>query len=169
MWDIFQSVIHAGDALPFPEDFDRDAFQSHWFNAQTSYVAVDGSDVLGMYKLGANYPGLGSHVANATYAVRAAAQGRGIGRALVQHSLAQARSDGFMAIQFNYVVGSNAPAVDLYKKLGFAIVGTLPKAFRHKQLGLVDAYVMYRFLQPQTSNNSLRHESRLLDPSNDEK
>jgi|GEM_PF-1141160 len=74
-----------------------------------------------------------------------------------------------MAIQFNYVVGSNAPAVDLYKKLGFAIVGTLPKAFRHKQLGLVDAYVMYRFLQPQTSNNSLRHESRLLDPSNDEK
>ena len=34
----------------------------------------------------------------------------------------------------------------LWKKLGFAIVGTLPKAFRHRELGLVDAYVMYRFL-----------------------
>ena len=32
------------------------------------------------------------------------------------------------------------------QKLGFAIVGTLPKAFRHRELGYVDAYVMYRFL-----------------------
>jgi ribosomal protein S18 acetylase RimI-like enzyme len=54
-----------------------------------------------------------------------------------------------MAMQFNYVVSTNAPAVELYKKLGFVIVGTLPKAFRHKQLGLVDAYVMYRFLSSQ--------------------
>jgi ribosomal protein S18 acetylase RimI-like enzyme len=46
-------------------------------------------------------------------------------------------------------VSSNAPAVELYKKLGFTIAGTLPKAFRHPKLGLVDAYVMYRFVQPQ--------------------
>ena len=149
MWDIFQSVIAVGDALPFSNDFDREAFQSHWFGAQTSYVAVVGSDVLGMYKFGANYPGLGAHVASATYVVRPAAQGKGIGRTLVQHSLAQAQSAGFMAMQFNYVVSSNAAAVELYKKLGFTIAGTLPKAFRHQQLGLVDAYVMYRFLQPQ--------------------
>ena len=64
-------------------------------------------------------------------------------------SLAQAQEAGYMAMQFNYVVSTNAPAVELYKKLGFAIVGTLPKAFRHKQLGLVDAYVMYRFLSSQ--------------------
>ena len=30
---------------------------------------------------------------------------------------------------------------------GFSIVGTLPKAFRHKRLGYVDAYVMYQLLQ----------------------
>lgn len=151
MWDIFQSVIAAGDALPFSDGFDRGTFQSHWFGVQTSYVAVTGSDVLGMYKFGANYPGLGAHVASATYLVRPATQGRGIGRALVQHSLAQARNNGFLAMQFNYVVSSNAPAVELYRKLGFTIAGTLPKAFRHKQLGLVDAYVMYRFLQLQDS------------------
>jgi len=146
MWDIFQSVIAAGDAMPFSDDFDRETFRSHWFGVQPSWVAVAGSDVLGMYKLGANYPGLGDHVASATYVVHPAAQGRGIGRSLVQHSLARAQSEGFLAMQFNYVVSSNAPAVELYKKLGFAIVGTLPKAFRHKRLGLVDAYVMYRFL-----------------------
>lgn len=149
MWDIFQSAIAAGNALPFSDDFDRETFQAHWFGAQTSYVGIDGSDVLGMYKFGANYPGLGAHVASATYVVHPAAQGKGIGRALVLHSLAKAQSDGFLAMQFNYVVSSNAPAVELYKKLGFTIAGTLPKAFQHKQLGLVDAYVMYRFLQPQ--------------------
>lgn len=149
MWGIFHSAIAAGDALPFSDDFDRETFQSHWFGAQTSYVAIAESDVLGMYKFGANYPGLGAHVASATYVVHPAAQGKGIGRTLVQHSLAQARSGGFLAMQFNFVVSSNAPAVGLYKKLGFTIAGTLPKAFRHRQLGFVDAYVMYRFLQPQ--------------------
>ena len=146
MWVIFQSVIAAGDALPFTTDFDREAFHSHWFGTQTSYVAIADSAVLGMYKLGANYPGLGSHVASATYLVGPAAQGKGIGRALVLHSMAQARSEGFMAMQFNYVVSTNAAAVELYRKLEFTIVGTLPKAFRHKALGLVDAYVMFRFL-----------------------
>ena len=52
-------------------------------------------------------------------------------------------------MQFNYVVSTNAPAVELYRKLGFAMAGILPKAFRHKRLGLVDAFVMYKFLQPQ--------------------
>ena len=149
MWEIFRSVIATGDTLPFSEDFDRTTFRSHWFGTQTSYIAVDATSALGMYKFGANYPGLGSHVANATYLVSPAAQGRGIGRALVLHSLDQAKKAGFMAMQFNYVVSTNAPAVELYKKLGFAIVGTLPKAFRHQQLGLVDAYVMYRFLNSQ--------------------
>lgn len=149
MWGIFQSVVSTGDALPFPVDFDQATFRTHWFGSQAAYVAVTEAGVVGMYKLGANYPGRGSHVASATYAVSPAAQGRGIGRALVNHSLSQARASGHLAMQFNYVVSTNAPAVELYKKLGFAIVGTLPQAFRHAQLGLVDAYVMFRFLQPQ--------------------
>lgn len=149
MWRICQAVIAAGDALPFSDDFDRGTFQSHWFGSHTPYIAVTDVGVLGMYKFGANYPGLGSHVASATYLVNPEVQGRGIGRALVQHSLAQAQDAGYMAMQFNYVVSTNAPAVGLYKKLGFTIVGTLPKAFRHKELGWVDAYVMYRFLSSQ--------------------
>lgn len=149
MWRIFQEVIAAGDALPFSEDFDVGAFQSDWFGPHRSYVATSDDGVVGMYKIGANYPGPGSHVASATYLVSPNAQGQGIGRILVQHSLAQAQDEGYLSMQFNYVVSTNAPAVELYKKLGFAIVGTLPKAFRHRQLGLVDAYVMSRFLLSQ--------------------
>ena len=62
------------------------------------------------------------------------------------HSLAQAKARGFHAMQFNFVVASNAPAVALWRKLGFAQVGHLPEAFRHPQLGLVDALVMYKVL-----------------------
>ncbi len=51
-----------------------------------------------------------------------------------------------MTLQFNFVVSTNQVAIALWKKLGFAIVDTLPKAFDHKKLGYVDAYVMYRFL-----------------------
>lgn len=151
MWTLFRSVIAPGDALPFSDGVDRDTFRAHWFGAHIAYVAVAGARLLGMYKLGANYPDLGAHVATATYLVDPSAQGRGVGRALVEHSLAQAQRDGFMAMQFNYVVSTNRPAMALYRKLGFAIVGTLPKAFRHRQLGLVDAHVMFKFLQAQDS------------------
>ncbi len=85
-------------------------------------------------------------MASATYVVDAPAQGQGVGRALVQHSLERARAEGFLAMQFNYVVTTNGPAVALYRKLGFDVVGTLPNAFRHGQLGLVDVFVMHRFL-----------------------
>ncbi len=146
MWRIFEAVIAIGDALPFAEGFTRETFQVHWFGAPGTWVAVAGAEVLGMYKLGANYPDRGSHVASATYLVSPASQGKGVGRALVEHSIGEAESKGFLAMQFNFVVSTNAPAVELYKKLGFAIAGTLPNAFRHQRLGLVDAYVMYRLI-----------------------
>jgi ribosomal protein S18 acetylase RimI-like enzyme len=99
-----------------------------------------------MYRSAANHAGRGAHVASATYLVAPEAQGRGIGRTLVVHSLARAHQAGFAAMQFNYVVSSNTGAVALYRKLGFRVVGTLPRAFRHARLGDVDAWVMYREL-----------------------
>lgn len=146
MWAIFQAAIATEDALPFAGTFEAGTFRSHWFGVQPALAAVLEGRVAGMYKMGANYPDLGAHVASATYVVDPRVQGRGIGRALVEHSLDRARSEGFLAMQFNYVVSTNAPAVELYRKLGFAVVGTLPAAFRHPALGLVDVYVMHRFL-----------------------
>jgi ribosomal protein S18 acetylase RimI-like enzyme len=146
MWLIFQAVIARGDAFPFGAGFDKQTFQAHWFSTHTAYVAAKDDRILGMYKMGANYPDHGAHIASATYAVAPAAQGRGIGKALVEDSLARARAQGFLAMQFNYVVTSNEPAMRLYRKFGFEQVGTLPKAFKHHQLGLVDACVLYRFL-----------------------
>lgn len=146
LWCMFKATIATQDALPFAGSFEVETFRTHWFQAQTPYVAVLEGQVVGMYKMGPNYADLGAHVASATYVVDAPAQGQGVGRALVEHSLERAREEGFLAMQFNYVVSTNGPAVALYRKLGFEVVGTLPKAFQHGTLGLVDAYVMHRFL-----------------------
>ncbi|AIL06999.1 GNAT family N-acetyltransferase [Stenotrophomonas maltophilia] len=146
MWDMFKEAIATQDALPFAGSFAVETFRAHWFQAQAPHVAVLEGRVVGMYKMGPNFPDLGAHVASATYVVDAPAQGQGVGRALVEHSLERARAEGFLAMQFNYVVSTNGPAVALYRKLGFDVVGTLPKAFRHGQLGLVDVFVMHRFL-----------------------
>lgn len=74
------------------------------------------------------------------------AQGQGIGRAMAEHCLNEARRLGFRAMQFNFVVSTNESAIHLWKELGFEIVGTLPGAFRHREKGYVDVYVMYRSL-----------------------
>jgi ribosomal protein S18 acetylase RimI-like enzyme len=99
-----------------------------------------------MYKMIPNHGGLGDHVANASFMVDPAAQGHGAGRAMGEHCLDQARKAGYRAMQFNLVISTNTGAVSLWKTLGFQIVGTLPKVFRHHTLGEVDAYVMHRFL-----------------------
>jgi ribosomal protein S18 acetylase RimI-like enzyme len=52
-------------------------------------------------------------------------------------------------MQFNLVASSNTGAIKLYRDLGFQIVGRLPKAFDHARLGLIDALVMYRWLETE--------------------
>jgi len=49
-------------------------------------------------------------------------------------------------MQFNAVVESNHSAVELYERLGFSVVGTVPGAFAHPTLGRVGLPVMYHAL-----------------------
>ncbi|MBM2835154.1 MAG: family N-acetyltransferase, partial [Candidatus Brocadiaceae bacterium] len=102
--------------------------------------------ILGTYILKKNQPGLGGHVANAAYMVHPDAHEQGIGKAIGNHSIKQAKKLGFSALQFNFVVSTNIVAIQLWLKLGFKIVGTVPKAFNHQKLGLVDVYIMHRFV-----------------------
>lgn len=148
IWAIFQEVVAGGDAYVFEPDTPRDKALAYWFAEGTRpYVALDAAGrVLGSYLIRANQPGLGSHVANASYMVSSGARGGGVGSALCAHSLEEARRLGFAAMQFNIVVSTNHTAVKLWRRHGFEIVGTVPKAFRHRSLGLVDAHVMHRFL-----------------------
>ena len=111
-----------------------------------TYVAVADGEILGTYYIKPNQPRLGSHVCNAGYMVSAKARGKGIGRSMCAHSLKEAVKLGFKAMQYNLVAATNVHAIQLWKDMGFEIIGTLPKAFNHKTKGLVDAYVMYQLL-----------------------
>lgn len=148
MWAIFQVLVAAGDTYTFDTGTTREDCHAYWFGPGVqSFVAVMGSErLLGMYKLVANQVGHGNHVANASFMVDPAAQGVGVGRMMGVHCMQEARRAGFLAMQFNFVVSTNLAAVTLWKKLGFTVVGTLPMAYRHAQLGYVDAYVMYQLL-----------------------
>ena len=101
---------------------------------------------MGSYVLRRNQPGRGSHVANAGYMVGSAYRGRGIARAMCEHSLTEARRMGFRTMQFNLVVSTNQTAVRLWESCGFNILCTLPEAFLHPQKGYVGAYLMHRYL-----------------------
>jgi len=147
IWAIFRRVVAGRDTYAFHPDTSRDEGVGYWFGEGiTSFVVDIDGHVVGMYKLIANHRGLGAHVSNASFMVDPAVSGRGIGRVMGEHCLYQARLQGYEAMQFNFVVSTNAHAVRLWQSLGFEIVGTLPKAFQHGALGLVDAYVMHRSL-----------------------
>ena len=137
----------SGDTYAFDPGISREEALAYWLHAANHcHVAEREGRVLGTYILRANQPGLGSHVANAAFMVAPAARGLGLGRAMGEHCLDEARRQGFRAMQFNFVVSTNESAIRLWQRLGFEIVGTLPGAFRHSQKGYVDAYVMFRSL-----------------------
>lgn len=148
VWSILRITFTSGDTYAFDPDSTEAEIHKAWVEIPAATFVAHANDgtILGTYFIKANMPGLGSHVCNCGYVVAPAAQGRGIATALCEHSQGVAAEMGFRAMQFNLVVSTNEGAVRLWKKLGFAIVGTLPGAFHHSRLGDVDAFVMYKTL-----------------------
>lgn len=145
IWRIVGPTIGAGETYALPTDMSQEAALAYWFSPQHEvFVAEDQGSVAGTYYMRPNQQGGGAHVANCGYMTLQSATGRGIAQAMCQHSLDHAKQRGFLAMQFNFVVSTNERAVALWKRLGFAVAGTLPAAFDHPRLGLVDALVMYR-------------------------
>ena len=146
-WPIFRIVVAAGDTYSYPPDITFEQARDLWTKPPSRvFAAFDGDAVIGGYMMRPNQPGLGDHVANAGYMVAPEMRGHGIAGSLCEDSLARARREGFTAMQFNFVVSTNDAAVMLWKKHGFAIVGTIPGAFRHVTRGPVDVFVMHRAL-----------------------
>jgi L-amino acid N-acyltransferase YncA len=125
-------------------------------------VGVQEGRLVGSAKMGPNRPGRGSHVATASFMVDPAFRGRGIGTALGQFAIDWARGSGFGGMQFNAVVETNEAAVGLWLKLGFVVVGTVPRAFDHPDHGLVGLHVMYRDLAPPSAEGSPSKEGRAV-------
>ncbi|MCX4390562.1 GNAT family N-acetyltransferase [Micromonospora peucetia] len=146
LWPIVEEVVRAQETFPYDPELTAEQAYDMWVEAAPgrTVVAVDGDAVLGTAKMGTNRPGPGAHVATASFMVARAARGRGVGTALCRHAVDWARERGYAGMQFNAVVASNTTAVELYRREGFDVVGTVPGAFRHPALGRVGLHVMYR-------------------------
>jgi L-amino acid N-acyltransferase YncA len=149
IWPFWREIVRAGETYTMDAGMSSEQARAAWLRPPPgrAVVAVDpDGTVLGCAKLGPNQGGPGAHVANASFMVDPAAAGRGVGRALAEHVLTLARADGYRAMQFNAVVETNTRAVALWRSLGFAVLATVPEAFRHPRHGYVGLHIMYRRL-----------------------
>ena len=147
IWPILREVIERSDTFAYDPATTKDEGRTIWMETPVAtYLAEVDGVVAGSYMLRKNQPGRGSHVANAGYMVSRAHRGRGIGRAMCEHSLREARAMGFRSMQFNLVVSTNQHAVRLWESCGFRVLCELPEAFLHPEKGYVAALLMHRNL-----------------------
>ncbi|MCF2856193.1 GNAT family N-acetyltransferase [Pseudoalteromonas sp. SMS1] len=147
-WPTFKEVIVQQETYAFDPQMDEAFAYRLWCEQSlNSFVYAENDQVLGSYYIKANGMGPSDHICNCGYMVSPKARGKGLARSLCEHSQQQALALGFRAMQFNSVVSSNQIAVSLWQKLGFEIIGTIPNAYRHARLGLVDSYIMYKWLE----------------------
>ena len=141
-------MFRAGETFPHDPAITEAEARMAWVELnQAVMVAVDIAGALvGTYYLRPNSLALGAHVANAGYVVAEHCRRQGIGSRLCKSSLETALRLGFRSMQFNLVVSTNTAGIRCWQHNGFQMVGTLPGAFRHKQLGYVDALVMVQTL-----------------------
>jgi len=146
-WPTFSKVIKEQETYAFEPDMNIEQAYSLWCETPLkTYVFVEDGIVLGSYYIKPNAMGPSSHICNCGYMVSVEARGKGVARKLCEHSQEIARVLGFEAMQFNSVVSTNKVAVQLWQKLGFDIIGTIPKAYKHGTLGYVDSYIMHKLL-----------------------
>ena len=144
---IILPIIREAATYVLDPDMSETAAMAYWMgHDKETFVAEEDGAVLGTYYMRPNQAGGGRHVCNCGYMTHAAAGGRGVARRMCEHSLGHARSRGYRAMQFNFVISTNEHAVRLWQSLGFEIVGRLPGAFQHPTHGYVDAFVMYQCL-----------------------
>lgn len=144
---IILPTIREGATYSLDVDISAAEALAYWMGQdKETFVAEDKGEIVGTYFMRPNQSGGGRHVCNCGYMTSALAAGRGVARRMCEHSLDHARSRGYRAMQFNFVVSTNERAIRLWQFMGFEIVGRLPGAFQHPRAGYVDALVMFQRL-----------------------
>lgn len=152
-WPTFSNVVASQETYAFDPNMTLEQSYVVWCQLPTkTFVYVQGDEVLGSYYIKPNAAGPSAHICNCGYMVSEQARGKGIARKLCEHSQVTAIDLGFKAMQFNSVVATNEIALELWKRMGFQIIGTLPMAYKHASLGYVGCHVMYKWLEPNEND-----------------
>ncbi|MBJ6613335.1 GNAT family N-acetyltransferase [Streptomyces sp. I4(2020)] len=146
IWPFWHRIVAAGETYIWDPGTSEEDARALWMSpAKRVYVVEDDGIVVASAYLTPNYGGPAARIANAGFMVDPDRAGRGAGRLLAEHVLAEARDAGYRGMVFNAVVETN-PAVRLWSSLGFTVLGTVPDAFDHPRHGRVGLHVMYRSL-----------------------
>ena len=147
IWSFMRDIVAAGDTFSYDVDMDEPQARRTWLleaPARTVVAVEPDGAVVGSANVHPNHGGPGAHVASANFMVDPAHWGKGAGRALCEHVLKWARSQGYRAMQFNAVAESNTRAIALYRSVGFEVLATIPEGFRHPTEGYVGLHIMHR-------------------------
>ena len=127
---IYMEGIAGGNATfeseaPSWEDWDKTHLEGH------RLVALQGGEVVGWAALApvserCVYAGVAE---NSVY-VADSAQGRGVGRALLEELIRRSEEDGIWTIQTG-IFPENVASLELHKRCGFRVVGTRERIGRH--------------------------------------
>ena len=147
LWGILEPMVRQGGTYVFSLEKTKESMMGYWMGTdKTIFVVENEGVVVGTFYLKANQEGLGDHICNAGFVVCRNAEGQGVGRWMGEFAQVAAKSRGFLAMQFNFVIQSNQKAVHLWKSLGFSVIGEIPEAYRHPELGLVPALIFHKQL-----------------------
>jgi L-amino acid N-acyltransferase YncA len=127
---IYMEGIAGGNATfeteaPSWEDWDKTHLEGH------RLVALQGGEVVGWAALApvserCVYAGVAE---NSVY-VADSAQGRGVGRALLEELIRRSEEDGIWTIQTG-IFPENVASLELHKRCGFRVIGTRERIGRH--------------------------------------
>ncbi len=115
------------------------------------FVAEVAGRISGLLNIACGQWPKNEHVAEFGMSCLPDCRGQGLGTALLQAALGWARSAGVRKVTLE-VFATNAPAIRLYRKLGFEEEGRLRGAFLI-QGRLVDGLRMARWIEPARSGN----------------
>jgi GNAT superfamily N-acetyltransferase len=148
LWELLEPVFRLGGTYVFATDTPKEVLMAYWMGRdKTTFLIEREGLLLGTFYLKANQEGFGDHICNAGFVVDQKAEGQGVGTWMGLRALEEAKDRGFLAMQFNFVIQTNQRALGLWASLGFNVIGEIPDAYRHPQLGMVSAFILYRKLQ----------------------
>lgn len=109
----------------------------------------------GFYYVKPNYPGRSSHICNAGFIVPTQSRGLRLGSVLGRSYLTFAPAFGYLASVFNLVYETNRASFKIWERLGFEVVGRVPKAGllrvpNEDREEYVDAFVIYKEFAPHS-------------------
>jgi ribosomal protein S18 acetylase RimI-like enzyme len=147
----FVARVPDADRTFFKEDVDDPQVVHAWMRAGTARaVAVEGGDVVGYMAL-VPLHGWSSHVGEVRVIVDPAQRGRGIGRALARHAVAEAVALDLSKMVVE-VIADQEPTIAMFRSLGFDPEALLCDHVRDQSGALRDLMILAHSLDEQWSS-----------------